>query len=81
MVLRKNRKVSVGVDCKDYFVKSKGGIRRWKLTEVEGRMLMEIIGVVICTSRVMKMRENLPFCKEFSILYMEGRVSVDHAES
>ena len=38
MVLRKNRKVSVGVDCKDYFVKSKGGIRRWKLTEVEGRM-------------------------------------------
>ena len=42
---------------------------------------MEIIGVVICTSRVIKMRENLPFCKEFSILYMEGRVSVDHAES
>ena len=42
---------------------------------------MEVVGVVVCTSRVVKMRENLRFCKEFSILYMEDRVSVDRVES
>ena len=42
---------------------------------------MEVVGVVVCTSRVVKMRENLRFCKEFSIFYMEDTVSVDRVES
>ena len=42
---------------------------------------MEVVGVVACTSRVVKMRENLRFCKEFSIFYMEDTVSVDRVES
>ena len=58
-------------------VKHKGGIGRWKLTEVEERILVEIVGVVACTSRIVKMKENLPFCKEFSILCIEDRVVID----
>ena len=43
---------------------------------------MEIVGVVVCTSRVVKMKKNLPFCKEFRILYMEDdRVVADRVES
>ena len=47
---------------------------------------MEIVGVVVCsrvvcTSRFVKMRENLSFCKEFSIIYMEDRVAGDRVES
>ena len=29
---------------------------------------MDIVGVVVCTSGVVKMRNNLPFCWEFSML-------------
>ena len=42
---------------------------------------MKVVGFVVCTNRVVKMRENLPFCKEFNILYMEGRALVDRVES
>ena len=37
-------------------VKHKGGIGRWKLTEVEERILVEIVGVVACASRIVKNR-------------------------
>ena len=36
----------------------------------------EIIGVVVCTSTVVKIKNQLPF-KEFSILYIEDRVVVN----
>ena len=38
---------------------------------------MEIAGVVVCTRRVAKMRKHLPFCIDFSILYIEDRIVVD----
>ena len=38
---------------------------------------MEIVGLVIFTIRVLKMKEHLPFCREFSILCIEDRVFVD----
>ena len=39
--------------------------------------LIEIAEVVICTSRVLKMKEHLLFCREFRTLYIEDRVAVD----
>ena len=30
--------------------------------------MVDIIGVVVCTSRVVKMKEHLPFCRQFSIV-------------
>ena len=39
--------------------------------------MVEIKGVVVCTSKVVKMKEHLPFCKEFGILCIEDRVVVD----
>ena len=39
--------------------------------------LLEILGVVVCTSRVVKMKEHLPFRKEFSIFCIENRIVVD----
>ena len=38
---------------------------------------MEIVGVVVCTSRVVEMKGHLPFCREFSTLFIEDRVDVD----
>ena len=38
---------------------------------------MEIIGVVVCTSSVLKMKEHQPFFREFSILCIEDGVIVD----
>ena len=38
--------------------------------------MVEIVGVVVCTSRVVKMKEHLPFCKEFNMLSIEDRVAV-----
>ena len=35
---------------------------------------MEIVALIVCTSRVMKMKKYLSFCREFSILYIEDRV-------
>ena len=36
---------------------------------------MEIVGVVVCTSKVMKMKEHLPFCREFRTF--DFRIVVD----
>ena len=38
---------------------------------------MKIVGVVVCTNRVLKMKEHLTFCREFSKLCIEDRVVVD----
>ena len=51
---------------------------RWKLTEVEKRFLIKTVGVVVCTSGVVKIREHLPFSREISILFIEDRVVFDH---
>ena len=56
------------------FWTSKGGIGRWKLTEVEERFMVEITSLVVCSSRVVKMKEHLPFCREFSILCIEDEL-------
>ena len=36
---------------------------------------MEIVGVVVYTSRVMRMKDNLPFCREFNTLRIKDRVA------
>ena len=38
---------------------------------------MDIVEVVVCARRVVKMKEHLQFCGEFSILCIEDRVVVD----
>ena len=38
----------------------------------------QIVGVVVCKSRVLKLKEQLPFCREFRILIEDGMV-VDFA--
>ena len=38
---------------------------------------MEIIGLVVSTSRVVKMKGHLPFCREFRTLCIEDRVAID----
>ena len=47
-----------------------------KLTEGNG-FLVEIVGVIVCTRKVVKMNKHLPFCREFSILCIEDIVVVD----
>ena len=42
------------------------------------KFLVEILGMVVCTSEVIKMKEHLPFCRKLSILCIESRVVVDH---
>ena len=55
---------------------SKSGVEKWKLPS--GRIILaDIVGVVVCTSRVVKMKEHLPFRKEFNTLCIEERVAVD----
>ena len=34
--------------------------------------------MVVCTSRVVKIKKHLPFCKEFRIFCIEQRVVADH---
>ena len=38
------------------------------------RFEVEVVEVVIYRSRVVKMKEYLPFCREFNILCIEDRV-------
>ena len=38
---------------------------------------MQIVGVVVCTNRIVKMKEHLSFFREFSILFIEDRAAVD----
>ena len=47
-------------------LKSTGGIGRGKLIKVEEKIFGGDCRVVVCTSRVVKMKEKQPFCKEFS---------------
>ena len=56
---------------------SKGKMGRLKLTKVEERTLVEIVVVVACTIRVMKMKEHLLLYTELSILCIEDRAVVD----
>ena len=56
------------------FWTNKGGIGRWKLTKVEDQIFH---GIVVCTSRVVKMKEHLSFCRELGLLCIEDRVAVD----
>ena len=56
---------------------SKGKIGRLKLTKVEERTLVEIVVVVACTIRIMKMKEHLLLYTELSILCIEDRAVVD----
>ena len=39
---------------------------------------MDIVALVVCTSSVVKMKEHLPFFKEFGILCIEDGVVVGH---
>ena len=39
---------------------------------------MKIVGVIVCTKGVVKIRELLSCCREFSILFIEDRVVFDH---
>ena len=87
VAIRKKREVKIYWEIEEgdvtgilkmIFWTSKGGIGRWKLTEEEERFLVEIIVLVVCSSRVVKMKKHLPFCREFSILCIEDRVVVDH---
>ena len=48
------------------------------MTEVKERFLVEIIALVVCSSRVEKMKELLPFSREFSRLCIEDRVVFGH---
>ena len=34
--------------------------------------------LVVCISRVVKMKDHVPFYREFSILFIEDKVVVDH---
>ena len=47
------------------------------MTEVEKQILSEIVGMVVCTNRVVKMKEHLTFRSKFSILCIEDRVVAD----
>ena len=39
----------------------------------------QVVGVVVCKSRVLKLKEQLPFCREFRILCIEDGMVVDFA--
>ena len=40
--------------------------------------MVVIVSLMVCTSRFVKMKEPLLFCREFSIFCIEDRVAVDH---
>ena len=33
--------------------------------------MVEKVGVVLCTNRALKIKEHLPFCREFSVICIE----------
>ena len=57
---------------------SKGGIGRWKLTEVEESVFAGDCSVGCMHKQGCDNEKHLPFRREFSILWIEGRVVVDH---
>ena len=44
------------------------------MTKVEDQIFH---GIVVCTSRVVKIKEHLSFCRELGLLCIEDRVAVD----
>ena len=56
---------------------SKGGKKGENCLKKRKRLLVEILGVVVCTRRIVKMKEHVPFCREFIILCVEDRVVVN----
>ena len=48
------------------------------MTEVEERVFGRDRRVVVCTSRVVKMKEHLSFCGEFNLFCIEDRAAVEH---
>ena len=40
--------------------------------------MVEIVALMVCTCRFVKMKEHLPFCREFSIFCIEDRLAVDN---
>ena len=39
--------------------------------------MVEIVGAVVCTRRIVKKKEHLPFCKDLSILFIKDRIVAD----
>ena len=67
-------KESVSDDCKDDY--NKGGIGRWKFTEIE-----ELVFTGDCSISCMHnwgCDNEKAFCRKFSIFLIEDRVVVDH---
>ena len=54
------------------FWTSKGGMGRWKLTEKEGWIRIEV-RVVVCVNRFVKMKEHLPFSSSANISMSDQR--------
>ena len=48
------------------------------MTEEEERVFGRDSRVVVCTSRVAKMKKHLSFCREFNLFCIEERAVVDH---
>ena len=46
------------------------------MTEVEEHIFNGDFRMIVCTNRVVKMKQNVPFCKDCSILCTEDRVVV-----
>ena len=42
--------------------------------------MVNIVEMVVCTSRVLRMKEHLPFFREFNIPCVENRVNVDRVK-
>ena len=40
--------------------------------------MVEIVALVVCISRVVKVKGHLPVCREFSVLCTEEGAAVDH---
>ena len=41
------------------------------------KILVEIVRVVVCISKAVKIKEHLPICREFSTIRIEDRAFVD----
>ena len=57
---------------------SKGRIENWM--KQRNGFLVEIVALAAWTSKVVKMKKHLPFCREFGILCIEDKIAVDHVD-
>ena len=57
---------------------SEGRIENWM--KQRSSFLLEIVALVAWTSKVLKMKKHLPFCREFGILCIEDKIAVDHVD-